>query len=1019
MADLRRSIDVMLKSAEGIGYNRPQTLRQTQDDYADPSALYTNGELSRQLRTCMREIVELRSELAAEREGRSQLLQLHSKRIKEELFVEIRTAQHTVLHDYREFEAHMRQRSHDLEAAAANDRRKIEEALRFTKLHERSQFDAKEELREGLDELRGRVDAAVALCTGTRTEAVQDLERERAALQHRLDVELMRYGELYRKQQHDLEEAKRGMAREVERVSLTIGQLVDAAWHERFRGLSKTVNDSLTEYQEAHDRISKLAIETQREVVSVSKSVTRDTAVLQATIAERLGTIEATLPTTLSRVERFEKRVDAAVESNAKISAVVDVLREGVDKAVAHSQRACERAQKTEDTTADRDSRISAIEAQCIVFSGMESYRLELEATKRGLVRIDHSIDAAVKASIRAEKIAEDTQRAVDAAIERTDASEKRGAKIVSRVEVAEQRVSSFTDRLVVLEDGTDRIMNSLSALEQQREGSTSKLTSLDSRLSSLAERSETAVRELRERISDVESRVDIASDSTAKAVEAASQATKECERTTKRLVKTETSMFNFAENTSATKASLDQTTRILETLTSRHDSLERMSLNNQSIINQATESQREFSRQLAALQDRVTTVQNQSNTASRDASLALTRVSTVANAAPVQVQAPLHDAELRLDLQRVDSLVQKHIIATGDIRTDVDILKEQTSALANKFVTVTRDIWLNVDNLKHQVAVLGDAPPHQRSESRRTDLDVAAISSQQHSPFVGNVALEHVGTSLPPLGPAAGVRAAAPKLPMRPSQNPYQTDDSDRSASVVDPQRRRADMTPTDGSSPTGETEEAQPPAAASAQRPRFYTSSEASTPDHNLSLSRARPTTENPFKDSSAESSASATPQRQDDEQRRKLQASLLSNNPFTPQESTARVAETPGNDWDESDEENDKRASQAPLPAAPQPARGAVEEGVSPPSSRAAPQAAGQRDHPSPISSKATDDVSLSLTASTLPGRSTGAASAPKVVAQSTSEPQKKPSAWDFDADEEDEVEELDDDDLANMV
>lgn len=911
-ADLRRSVDLMLKSAEGTlgykpaartsAYGAPIARGYSAADEADGSA-YTNAELARQLRTCMREIVELRSELSAERDGRSQLLQLHARRIKEELLVEFHAAQHTNQRDIREIEAAIKQRFAEAEAQHAADRRRVDEATRFAKVHERQQFDVAEEFREAMDEMRGRVDAAVAMCTGARGEAAQELERERAALQHRLDIELMRYSELYRKQQADVEETKRDMAREVEKVNATVGQLVDAAWEQRMRSVTKHVNEALTAHQDTSERLGSQLTAVERQLDDLEKTSRRDLASSTAVTSERLASLEGALPVTTARVERFERRVDALLDSNGKLSAAVDVLREAVDKAGSQASRSSERAQRVEDTMADRDARITAIEAQCVALSGIEAWRSELEAAKRGIARIDHSMDSIKATADRSERLVEATQRSMESSAERSEAADKKVARLASKFESTETRVLSVVDRIVALEEGTQRATDVIERIDAAREALHGKVAAVEGRMASLTERSDASVRDVRDRVATVEAQTEGVDDLAAKV----QQLHAEVDRVGKRVNKAESMGFNATENASQLKDQLAALERELGAASRRTQAVERQ------VVSQAATptgpagvSSDELAGAVANVERKLTAA---IDTTARAAKAQAATVDARVDALHTELRGVRDVAEASRHHVPPPVVQPAHVTAAGPtsaeidgLRTDVNGVRRAVQALESANVnleTRAQSADAKAATLSTRVGALAGTLDEVKHHTSLIDQRVATLEARPPAESAAPAATSaaRAPEPTPKLSPDA-VRTEVPTadVPTGHSFNP----DGDamsptyRSTFTIDSGRRSESSDPgTDDRTQPGTTRPPLAPAAAVAttmsapavpafrapaadpyasetdsmasdavQRPRrdLYTSSENdSSPDATV-LTRARPQTDDPFQNSPSASEGDA---------------------------------------------------------------------------------------------------------------------------------------------------------------
>jgi hypothetical protein len=366
-------------------------------------------DFGRQLRVCMKEVAELRSELSAEREGRHALQQLIAKRSKEEVLVEVHTATNHMRQEMRELEVAVQQRLQDSEAGRSVDRRKVDDALRLLKTQERSHFDIAEQYRDQLEEMRQRVDGCVSSSNAVKAEVTHQLENEKGRMEHRLDVELERYSEMHRQHQTALSDTRHVVQREVAEVSKTVKTLVETTWDERVKALQKMLNESLYKYQRTQEQQTDSVSTLSGQVANYLRESKRDLSSNTAELRDRLAILEGNAPILASQMDRVQRKADTAVESNSKIGALVDVLREAADKATAQALRSSERAQKVEDTMSDRDGRIFALESQTTALAGFERLRNDLDATKRSVQRVEGQTETVRQIADRCERQVQDT----------------------------------------------------------------------------------------------------------------------------------------------------------------------------------------------------------------------------------------------------------------------------------------------------------------------------------------------------------------------------------------------------------------------------------------------------------------------------------------------------------------------------------------------------------------------------------------------------------------------------------
>jgi ABC-type transporter Mla subunit MlaD len=1006
MSDLRRNIDLMVRSAEAIGYRRDTPAAKENE-----TGCYSTLEITRQLRSCMREIVELRGELAAERDSRTQLISLASKRAREELLVELRVHQHAVQQDLREAQVRQQEQHRVTEINMATDKRKIDDALRSLKVLERAAFDDKDASREQIEELRGRVDAAVALCSTSRVDIVHELEKERSHIQRRLDAELVRYSELYHSHHSSLEAARSAVATGVDKLAANVRSSVEESVRERVQAVTR---DLIVRLEGADMFRSKCTadVETLRnELGSLSGQLRRDVSAAVGQLSERLNALEAVAPVLTARAERFERKVDDCVGVMTKLNATSDVVKETSDRTAARTAHTLERIQKVEESMADRDARITSLEAQTIALTGIESVRVELEAAKRGISRVENAVETAVKTSLRTEKTAEDCLRIVDDCCERVQLLDRRVGKSDSRVEQMESKLTGFHDRFAGAEAVSEGLQASVATVQAQQESHTSKQSALDIKLSSLADRADAGLRDLRSRVGEFDSRVTVAGDSASKAADEASQASRECERLGKKVTKVETTTFNLQENNHGIKTTCDSLARAVDSLGTRHEALERQTAAAHASSTQALEVAKETARQLTAQSDRL------------DAGLSAAAVRSSLATAPKGGVAPEDVAALcdaRIEF-RAASLGREIRQVRSDLQSETAVLRDDLENFKSVHrIDMTRShsqMDSKIDALRTELhSTIGTSKstplnaPVSTAVPSQGSMPVGTFQLHSHQPPQAQEAefMQH-GEPVraaseferPPLAPPSAT-AQAPsvslvrKLPT--TANPYETDGSgSRTPSVasVVPLRRQPLLT--EGTSPSGDSQE-----SPSLRRPHAAdvagSTSDESTPGGRASFSPVRTTSVNPYADT-----PTGTP---------------LDHRPVP------HDAPLAANDFDASEDDDN-------MPEIPELQVDDAVDAVSAPTSRPALPQQGT----SPQSSKATDDVSLSLTATTNPTHRQQTAAVTEQAQRSShfnldpdedTEPtperqqqQPRPAAvhtFDDTDSDQDEGEGLDDDDLA---
>jgi hypothetical protein len=540
---------------------------------AAPPVAWSSAEedYGRQVRLCMKEIAELRSELAQEREGRHQLQALLAKRAKEEVLVEVHSIQNQMRQDMRELEAKVQERLSDSDTVRSLERRKVDDALRMLKAQERSQFDIAEQYRDQLEEMRQRVDTCVAASTTIRTEITHQLETEKGRMEHRLDVELERYAEMHRQHQNSLAETQRSVSREVQDVAKMVRTIVEAAWDERIKTVQKSLQDSLGKFQRTQEQHGDIVATLSSQVTNYLREGKRDLSQATAELRDRLAMLEANAPLLSAQMERVQRKADTAVESNSNLSALVDVLREAADKATVQALRSCERAQKVEDSIMERDNRLLALESQAVSLSGFDKVRNEVDATKRAVQRVESCIDTTRQIADRCERIVDDIQRNVDASADRGDSIEKKAVRAITRLEATEGRINALYDATRKLEEEIQKVTHSTEVADQQQEALKSRVESIDHRLISQIDASRNAVQELSQQLRGLDSQLGALAEN-APVKEQYTTVNSRMDKLERRLQKTEAAANNAAENAGDLRDSLESCKEMNEKLSKKFD---------------------------------------------------------------------------------------------------------------------------------------------------------------------------------------------------------------------------------------------------------------------------------------------------------------------------------------------------------------------------------------------------------------------------------------------------------------
>ena len=551
-------------------------------------------EFARQLRVCMKEIAELRSELSAEREGRHHLQQLIAKRSKEEVMVEVHTIHNQMRQDLREIEVSVQQRLTDSETTRAVDRRKVDDALRYLKSQERSQFDVAEQYREQLEDMRQRVDSCVAGTNTIRTEVTHQLESEKGRMEHRLDVELERYAEMHRQHQQALSETRNSVSREVQEVSRTVQSLVETTWDDRIKSVQKMIAENLSKYNRVQEQQAEAVSTLSGQVSNYLRESKRDLSQSTAELRDRLAMLEGNAPLLAAQMDRVSRKADTSVESNSKLSALVDVLREAADKAAAQAVRSSERAQKVEDTFADRDARILSLESQAAALAGFDRLRNDLDATKRAVQRIEGNTDTIRQVADRCERVVEDMQRSVDAAADRGNAIETKAVRAISRLETNDGKIAALIEQTHKIDELTDRMRSDMEQAAQMREALRSKFDTLDHRLAAHVEGTRGQLSDYQQDLRNLETRLATTEEHHHREQSQAQGA--KLEKLEKKLQRLEALSSNTSGNLSDLQSAVDATRDIADKANKKYEAV------NQNIARNAAEAEKKLSEHQSAL---------------------------------------------------------------------------------------------------------------------------------------------------------------------------------------------------------------------------------------------------------------------------------------------------------------------------------------------------------------------------------------------------------------------------------
>ncbi|CUG80171.1 Hypothetical protein, putative [Bodo saltans] len=515
-------------------------------------------DLTRHVLVCMNEIRELRHELALEREARSTVMTAFAKRIKEEVSGDVRSTEHHLQRSMREIEADILQRITEQDNARALLKRTVDDAVRQVKTYDRGHFDAAEQQRESLDELRANVAQCVGLCHQVRSEVAQKLEREAAAHAHRLDVELVRYADMQRQSQQALADTRRSVGEEVGLVAKTISTLVDECWQRRLATMTKAVDDSMSSIRATHERQEQRVSDVNVKMAQFTKDVRNEIALSTGDAKERIAAMESSLPLLSSRVDRFERKADSVFETANKMTAQTDAMQQTCDVISVQVARSVERCQKLEDGVRERDDRIMKCESQLSGLAGLDRVKVDVEGLRKAITRVEGVMDHVRQIADRDERLVDTLQRNIDGSVERADAVEKKAHKVMARVETAEQRIMGFVDRLIALEEVSERHSSIVDQSKTTVELLSQRVASSEGRQRTTIERVESGFKEVSDRIVGAEGRSDVAADFSSRFEAMSASARKDMERLEKRLGKVENTASNALDNLRETRDVVD-----------------------------------------------------------------------------------------------------------------------------------------------------------------------------------------------------------------------------------------------------------------------------------------------------------------------------------------------------------------------------------------------------------------------------------------------------------------------------
>ncbi|EKG01993.1 hypothetical protein TCSYLVIO_006992 [Trypanosoma cruzi] len=581
MSHFSREATKLLRAAEdALSGRRPAALslpveQQESWDRRDGALNGRHGdssvlELQRQLRVAMTEISNLRNELMAERESRSQTIVSLGRRWKEEMMVELHAADHQSRRAIAELEVNVLQRYKEEATARAVMQRQLDEVLRSSKVRDRSQFERQEYIQEQIDSLRERLEAAVAECGLIRVESTQQLEKERASLAQRLDVELLRYLDMRRDDQREREKLKQQLKADIAAIGLHVRELMDEAWRTHATALERTLREPIDTFAQKIARHEELVAGMDAKIHDCTTSCHAEVRLQTASLQERVGALESSSAVTASRVDRAERKADTAQEAMSRVDANLGVARDTAERAQAQAQRAMERAQRVEDTVQDRDARLTQIETHLGAAATAEKLRAEIESVRRAALRAESGVDALRQVCERDEQLAEQTRRVVDGFTDRIEGCEQLVHRLRATVETVEGRVPHLQQRLAALEETRESLFASTTRLDDLAAQFGQRVQNVEAAVKGVGERLEQSRRDTLGGLQSVNARLEHANDMALRSETSSAAARAEVDRMDRRLCELESRAGRFAADSTTLRAATEDHAKDVATLSSR-----------------------------------------------------------------------------------------------------------------------------------------------------------------------------------------------------------------------------------------------------------------------------------------------------------------------------------------------------------------------------------------------------------------------------------------------------------------
>ncbi|GET86748.1 hypothetical protein, conserved [Leishmania tarentolae] len=440
-------------------------------------------ELQQQLGRVMREVIELRAELAAERDRRHETLIAMGRQWKEDVLVEVHRCGVALQSDVSAIEEKMTAQLKESNESRLVMRRQLEEAMRAGKVRDANQFQLREEVQETARQLEERMDMALAQSSAARADCSRQLEQERATLSQRLDSELLRLVEMRRDDQRALQQARELMRDEGLKVRNDIRRVVQEVWETSASALVKTATEPIEQLRAELRQTNAAARAMEERVADCVRTCQAECRMVTTTTVERLHALESKEAVATSSIDRAERKADSAYETARHMEATITAAKDATERALVQVAGAVERTLKVEHALTDRDSRLVTLEAQLHAISTAEGLRAEVEACKRQAGRLESRVEAAGAMCTRVEQLADRTVQQVASFSDRIESCEKSVHRSVDAVQRVQEDVlaceaggQQTRTRLDTSEALLQRHTHLLAQLEQQISGQENRL---------------------------------------------------------------------------------------------------------------------------------------------------------------------------------------------------------------------------------------------------------------------------------------------------------------------------------------------------------------------------------------------------------------------------------------------------------------------------------------------------------------------------------------------------------------